>query len=47
MLESTVELVGDLFLAALIVLIGSSIVGSIVVALRAISRRDVTVSPRK
>jgi len=37
MLESVVELMGGLLLSALMVLIGSCIVGSIVAALRAVS----------
>jgi hypothetical protein len=37
MLESMVELMGGLLLSALMVLIGSCIVGSIVAALRAVS----------
>jgi hypothetical protein len=37
MLESTIELLCDLFLSALTVLIGASVVGSIVAALRAVS----------
>jgi hypothetical protein len=41
MLESAVELLGGLFLTALTLLIGSSIVGSIVAVLRAVSRHDV------
>jgi|HubBroStandDraft_2_1064218.scaffolds.fasta_scaffold2323745_2 hypothetical protein len=36
MLESTVELLGDLFLSALPLMVGSCVVGSIVVALRAV-----------
>jgi hypothetical protein len=47
MLESTVELLGDLFLAALILLIGSCIVGSIVTALRAVSRESTTATPKE
>jgi len=47
MLESTVELLGGVFLSALTFLIGSCIVGSIVAALRAVSRRSVTVSTRR
>jgi hypothetical protein len=47
MLESTVELLGGLFLSALTLLIGSCIVGSIVAALRAVSRGSATVSARK
>jgi hypothetical protein len=42
MLESTVELLGNLFLAALTLLIGACIVGSIVAALRAVSRGSAT-----
>lgn len=38
MLESTVELLGGLSLLAAMLLIGSCIVGSIVAALRAVSR---------
>ena len=41
MLDSAVELLGGVFLTALTLLIGSCIVGSIVAALRAVSRRDV------
>jgi hypothetical protein len=41
MLESTVDLVGGLFLTALALLIGSCIVGSIVAALRAVDRGTV------
>jgi hypothetical protein len=41
MLESTVDLVGGLFLTALALLIGSCIVGSIVAALRAVGRGTV------
>jgi len=37
MLRSVVELMGDLLLSALMVLLGSCIVGSIVAALRAVS----------
>jgi len=37
MLEGVVELLGGLLLSALILLIGSCIVGSIVAALRAVS----------
>jgi hypothetical protein len=40
MLESLVELLFGLFLSALIVLIGSCIPGSIVAALRAVSREN-------
>jgi len=38
MLESIVELLFGLFLGALTLLVGSSVVGSIVAALRAVSR---------
>ena len=44
MLESTVELLGDLYLSALTLLIGFCIVGSIVPALRAVSRGSAAVS---
>jgi len=47
MLENTVELVGGLCLIALPLLISSSIVSSIVAALRAVSRGKSTVSTRK
>jgi hypothetical protein len=47
MLKSTVELLGGLFLSALTLVICSCIVGSIVAALRAVSRGSVTVSTRK
>jgi hypothetical protein len=47
MLESAVELLGDLFVSVLILLIGSCIVGSIVAALRALSRGSATVSTRR
>jgi hypothetical protein len=47
MLESTVELLGGLSLSALILVICSCIVGSIVAALRAVSRGSRTVSTRK
>jgi hypothetical protein len=40
MLESVVELLGGLLLSALTLLIGSFIVGSIVAALRAVSRES-------
>jgi len=40
MLESTVELLGALFLSALTFVIGSCIVGSIVAALRAVSHES-------
>lgn len=44
--ESVVELLGGLFLSALTLLIGSCIVGSIVAALRAVSREKATVNTR-
>ena len=47
MLESTVELLGGLFLSALTFVIGSCIVGSIVAALLAVSRGSVTANARK
>jgi hypothetical protein len=47
MLENTVELVGGLCLIALPLLISFCIVGSIVAALRAVSRGSGTVSTRK
>jgi hypothetical protein len=47
MLEGTVELLGGLSLSALILLIGVCIVGSIVAALRAVSRGSGTVSARR
>jgi hypothetical protein len=47
MLESTVELLGGLCLSALTLLIGFCIVGSIVAALRAVSRASATVSMRR
>jgi hypothetical protein len=47
MLESTIELLGDLLLSALTLLIGSCIVGSIVAALRAVSRGSATVITRR
>ena len=46
MLESTVELLGGLGLIALTLLIGLCIVGSIVAALRAVSRSSATVSTK-
>jgi len=46
MLESSVELLGGLFLSALALLIGSCIVGSIVAALRALSRGTAGVNKR-
>jgi len=47
MLESTVELLGGLFLIALPLLITFCIFGSIVAALRAVSRGSATVSTRR
>ena len=47
MLESVVELLGGLFLSALTLLIGSCIVGSIVAALRGVSRENGTVNTRR
>ena len=47
MMESTVELLGGLCLSALTLLIGFCIVGSIVAALRAVSRGSGTVSARR
>ena len=47
MLESAVELPGDLLLSALALLIGSCVVGSIVAALRAVSRGSATVNTRR
>jgi hypothetical protein len=47
MLQSTIELLGDLLLSALTLLIGSCIVGSIVAALRAVSRGSATVTTRR
>jgi hypothetical protein len=47
MLESTVELLGGLFVSSLLLLIGVCIVGSTVVALRAVSRRSAAVSRRR
>jgi hypothetical protein len=47
MLQNTVELLGGLSLIALPLLIGFCIVGSIVAALRAVSRGSVTVSTRR
>ena len=46
MLESTIVLLGDLLLSALTLLIGSSVVGSIVAAVRAVSRGSAA-SPRR
>jgi hypothetical protein len=47
MLESTVELLGSLCLSALALLTSVFIVGSIVAALRAVSRGSAIVSTRK
>ena len=47
MLEGTVELLGGLCLIALPLLISFCIVGSIVAALRAVSRESATVSTRR
>ena len=47
MLESTVELLGGLGLIALTLLIGLCIVGSIVAALRAVSRASASVSAKR
>jgi hypothetical protein len=47
MLESTIVLLGDLLLSALTLLIGSCVVGSIVAALRAVSRGSATASSRR
>jgi hypothetical protein len=47
MLESAMELLGDLLLSALTLLIGFCIVGSIVAALRPVIRGSVTVITRK
>jgi hypothetical protein len=47
MVENIVDLVGCIFLSALALLVGSCIVGSIVAALRAVSRGSVTVNARK
>jgi hypothetical protein len=47
MLESTIELLGDLLLSALTLLIGSCIVGSIVAALRAVSSGSATVITKR
>jgi hypothetical protein len=44
MLESMVELLFGLFLGALTLLVGSCIVGSIVAALRAVTREITTVN---
>jgi len=47
MLESTIELLGDLLLSALTLLIGSCIVGSIAAALRAVSSGSATVITKR
>jgi len=47
MLESTIELLGDLLLSALTLVIGSCIVGSIVAALRAVSSGSATVITKR
>ena len=47
MVENIVDLVGCILLSALALLVGSCIVGSIVAALRAVSRGGVTVNARK
>jgi hypothetical protein len=47
MLEGTVELLGGLSLSALTLVIGSCIGGSIVAALRAVSRGTAGVSARR
>jgi len=47
MLEGTVELLSGLGLSGLILLIGFSIVGSIIAALRAVSRGSATAITRK
>ena len=44
---STIELLGDLLLSALALLIGSCVVGSIVAALRAVSRGSAPASMRR
>jgi hypothetical protein len=46
MLDSIVELLGALSFCALTVLIGTCILGSIVAALRAVSRGSVTMSTK-
>jgi hypothetical protein len=46
MLQSAIELLGDLLLSALTLLIGSCIVGSIVAALWAVTRGSAAVSTR-
>jgi hypothetical protein len=47
MLGSAVELLGGLCLSVLILLIGFCIVGSMVAALRAVSRASATVSRKR
>jgi len=47
MLESTVELLGGLFVSALLLLMGFCIVGSTVAALRAVSQGSATLSRRR
>jgi hypothetical protein len=47
MLESAIELLVGLCLNALTLLIGFCIVGSIAAALRSISRRSITLSPKR
>jgi hypothetical protein len=47
MLESTIALLGGLCLSALTLLMSVCIIGSIVAALRAISRESAVVSTRK
>ena len=47
MLDSTVDLLGNLFFAALTFLIGACIVGSFVTALRALSRGIATATPKE
>jgi hypothetical protein len=44
---SAVELLGDVLLSAVTLLIGSCIVGSIVAALRAVSRGSATANMRR
>jgi len=47
MLESAVELLGDLLLSALTLMIGSCIVGSIFAAVQAVRRGSTAVSTRR
>jgi hypothetical protein len=47
MLESTIALLGGLCLSALTLLMGACIAGSIVAALRAVSRESTIVSTKK